>query len=64
MISSVLSLLVIPVCILMTLSDLKKSVKAIALNIFVLLVFTLLTTVVLSAFTGAKRHEILASAAA
>ncbi len=60
----ILALLIIPVYILWNLTRDIQSSKTVAITIAVLLVSTLIFSVVLSLFTRAKRHEVLASAAA
>jgi len=60
----ILVLLVIPVYILYHLTEGVETSRSNAICIGVLLVFTLAFSAVLSLFTRAKRHEILASAAA
>ncbi|TVY46033.1 hypothetical protein LSUB1_G000184 [Lachnellula subtilissima] len=60
----IVALLIGPVYILWQLTTSSQSVKSINLIIVVLLLFTLLFSGVLSLFTRAKRHEILAAAAA
>ena len=60
----ILALLVVPVYILWNLTRDFQSTRAVAIIIAVLLVSTLVFSAVLSLFTKAKRHEVLASAAA
>jgi len=60
----ILTLLIVPVYILWHLTRIPPSGTAIAIIIGVLLIFTLIFSGALSLFTRAKRHEILASAAA
>jgi len=60
----VLALLIIPVYLLWHLTRATQSGTAVAIVIGVLLVFTLIFSGTLSLLTSAKRHEILASAAA
>lgn len=61
----VLVLLIIPTYVLYHLTnDMKQNSRVTSLCIGVLLVFTLAFSAVLSLFTRAKRHEILAAAAA
>ncbi|KAF7951557.1 hypothetical protein EAE96_006862 [Botrytis aclada] len=61
---TILTLLVVPVYILWYLSSVPSSKSPIGILIGILLVFTLLFSAVLSLFTRAKRHEVLAAAAA
>lgn len=60
----ILVLLIVPVYLLWHLTDGPESKRSTAIIISVLLVFTLIFSGALSLFTRAKRHEILASAAA
>ena len=60
----VLALLIVPVYLLWHLTRAIQSGTATAIVIGVLLVFTLIFSGTLSLLTRAKRHEILASAAA
>jgi hypothetical protein len=60
----VLALLILPVYLLWHLTRAIQSGTAIAIVVVVLLVFTLIFSGALSLLTRAKRHEILASAAA
>lgn len=60
----ILTLLIVPVYILWNLTRDIQSTRAVAIIIAVLLVSTLVFSIVLSLFTKAKRHEVLASAAA
>jgi hypothetical protein len=60
----ILALLIIPVYLLWHLTRVIQSDKAVAIIIAVLLLFTLVFSAVIFLFTRAKRHEILASAAA
>jgi len=60
----ILILLVIPIYVLYQLTNGVETANSDAICIGVLLVFTLAFSAVLSLFTRAKRHEILASAAA
>jgi hypothetical protein len=60
----ILALLIIPVYILWNLTRSIQSTKTVAIIIAVLLISTLVFSGVLSLFTRAKRHEVLASAAA
>jgi len=60
----ILALLIVPVYILWKLTRVTESNTTTAVIIGVLLVFTLVFSGVLSLFTRAKRHEILAAAAA
>ncbi|KAF7921889.1 uncharacterized protein EAE97_011180 [Botrytis byssoidea] len=62
--AAVLILLIVPVFLLWFISNLKTSRPLIGVLIALLLVFTLIFSGVLSAFTRAKRHEIIAAAAA
>ncbi|KAF7936085.1 uncharacterized protein EAE98_002304 [Botrytis deweyae] len=61
---TILTLLVIPVYILWYLSNVPSSKSPIGILIGILLIFTLSFSAVLSLFTRAKRHEVLAAAAA
>lgn len=61
---TILVLIVLPINILYRLTDGTNTWYRTALSIQVILVFTLCFSVSISLFTGAKRHEILASAAA
>jgi hypothetical protein len=58
---NIVALLIVPVYILSSLTSVKTKT---AVVIDVLLVFTIVFSTVLSLFTTAKRHEILAAAAA
>lgn len=60
----ILALLIIPVYILWKLTSSASSAFNVGLIISVLLVFTLVFSIVLLLFTRAKRHEVLAAAAA
>ena len=60
----ILVLLVVPIYILYNMINNVNTDRAYAICIGVLLVFTLAFSAVLSLFTRARRHEILASAAA
>jgi hypothetical protein len=60
----ILALLIVPVYILWNLTREIQSSRTVAIIIAVLLVSTLIFSGVLSLFTRAKRHEVLASAAA
>jgi hypothetical protein len=60
----ILALLIVPVYILWHLTRVTESTTVVAIIVGVLLVFTLVFSAVLSLFTRARRHEILASAAA
>lgn len=60
----ILALLIVPVYLLWHLTKGSDSGRSTAIIIGVLLVFTLVFSGALSLFTRAKRHEILASAAA
>ncbi|PMD40256.1 hypothetical protein L207DRAFT_582474 [Hyaloscypha variabilis F] len=62
--SSIIALLILPVYILLCLTRSSQMGSSTGVVISVLLVFTLIFTAVLALFTRAKRHEILASAAA
>jgi len=57
-----LILLIVPICILVRVID-EQGSKTNAICIGVLLTFTLAFSAVLSLFTKARRHEILAAAA-
>jgi lipopolysaccharide export LptBFGC system permease protein LptF len=61
---TILVLFIVPVYVLWKLSRGSESGNTIGVIIGVLLVFTLVFSAVLSLFTLAKRHEILAAAAA
>ncbi|KAF5871507.1 uncharacterized protein Bfra_008026 [Botrytis fragariae] len=61
---TVLTLLIVPVYILWYLNHISTSSSFIGVVIVVLLVFTFIFSAVLSLFTRAKRHEVLAAAAA
>lgn len=62
---TILLLLIVPTYVLYHLTnDMKQDSQSTALCIGVLLVFTLAFSAVLSLFTRARRHEILAAAAA
>jgi hypothetical protein len=61
---TILALLILPVYILLKLTNGPQNNPSIGLIIALLLIFTLLFTAMLALFTQAKRHEILASAAA
>jgi hypothetical protein len=61
---TILALLIIPVYILFQLTRQIAQGHIVAIIIAVLLVFTLVFSAVLTLFTRAKRHEILAAAAA
>ncbi|KAF4624048.1 hypothetical protein G7Y89_g14125 [Cudoniella acicularis] len=61
---TILALLIVPVYILWNLTREIQSSRTVAIIIAVLLVSTLIFSGVLSLFTRAKRHEVLASAAA
>ncbi|THV49563.1 hypothetical protein BGAL_0189g00160 [Botrytis galanthina] len=61
---TVLTLLIVPVYILWYLNHISTSSSFIGVVITVLLVFTFIFSAVLSLFTRAKRHEVLAAAAA
>jgi hypothetical protein len=63
-ISAILALLIIPIYILYHLVTEIGTAQSYSTCIGILLVFTLLFSAVISAFTKAKRHEILAAAAA
>jgi hypothetical protein len=60
----ILTLLIMPVWLLWKLTRGARSEEIMGIIIMVLLLFTLAFSVVLSLFTRAERHEILASAAA
>ncbi|TGO84198.1 hypothetical protein BPOR_0536g00060 [Botrytis porri] len=62
--AAVLVLLIVPVFLLWFISNLNTSRPLIGVLIALLLIFTLMFSGVLSAFTRAKRHEIIAAAAA
>lgn len=63
--ATILLLLVIPTYVLYNLTtDMNQGSRTSALCIGVLLIFTLAFSAVLSLFTRAQRHEILAAAAA
>ncbi|KAG4027176.1 hypothetical protein MFRU_032g00420 [Monilinia fructicola] len=64
LLTTVLGLLIIPVYILWYLSHISTSSSAIGVIVAVLLVFTFVFSAVISLFTRAKRHEVLAAAAA
>lgn len=71
MLMGVIALLIIPVSLLYTLENTSSKADEQSLGrdttgtcIGILLVFTLLFSVTLSVFTGAKRHEILGAATA
>lgn len=61
---TILALLIVPVYLLWKLTRRVASGPMVAIIIAVLLVFTLVFSAVLTLFTRAKRHEILASSAA
>lgn len=61
---SILALLVAPIYILYQLTSTDRSSHTTAISVGTLLVFTLAFSAVLSFFTKAQRHEILAAAAA
>lgn len=60
----ILALLIVPVYILWKLTRTIENNKMVRVIIGVLLIFTLVFSAVLMLFTRAKRHEILAAAAA
>lgn len=60
----IVAILVVPIYILFDLTVGPQTGHSIAIIIGILLVFTLLFSGILSLFTRAKRHEILAAAAA
>ncbi|KAM0124315.1 hypothetical protein ACHAP3_010457 [Botrytis cinerea] len=62
--AAVLILLIVPVFLLWFINNLNTSKPLIGVLISLLLTFTLIFSGVLSAFTRAKRHEIIAAAAA
>lgn len=62
--TTVLLLLIVPVFLLWFISTLNTSKPLIGILIALLLIFTLIFSGVLSAFTRARRHEIIAAAAA
>ncbi|KAB8289845.1 hypothetical protein EYC80_010477 [Monilinia laxa] len=64
LLTTVLGLLIIPAYILWYLSHISTSSSAIGVIVAVLLVFTFVFSAVISLFTRAKRHEVLAAAAA
>jgi hypothetical protein len=61
---TILALLIVPVYILWKLTRTIENNKMVGVIIGVLLIFTLVFSAVLTLFTRAKRHEILAAAAA
>ena len=61
---TILALLIAPVYILWKLTRTIENNKMVGVIIGVLLIFTLVFSAVLTLFTRAKRHEILAAAAA
>jgi hypothetical protein len=61
---SILTLLIVSVWLLWKLTRSSRSEEVMGIIIMVLLLFTFAFSVVLSLFTRAERHEILASAAA
>ena len=62
--SAVIALLIVPVYILLKVTHSSQTGPSTTLIMAILLIFTFIFTVVLALFTSAKRHEILASAAA
>jgi hypothetical protein len=60
----ILALLIIPIYLLYHLADGVESPRSNAICIGILLTFTLFFSACLALFTKAKRHEILAAAAA